>query len=113
MFLYFWPQVFDFCKSIAFLQSVVTICCVVSLVLLLQIATSPVHAWPVHSFDEPGVPAEEVHEHLDVDPDVIGPVDSPLKHLEEVQGDKKYVEFINDLYKGDKSKTPLVFAHSS
>lgn len=48
-------------------------------------------------------------EHLDVDPDVIGHVDSPLKHLETAQADKKYVDFINDLYKNDKSKKPLTF----
>lgn len=87
---------------------VVTVCCVV----LLQIV-APVHSWPVKDFDEPGVPAEEVHEHLDVDPDVISPVDSPLKHLDEVQADKKYVDFINDLYKKDKSKTPLTFEQKS
>lgn len=52
-------------------------------------------------------------EHLDVDPDVIGPVDSPLKHLDTAQSDKKYVEFINDLYKNDKSKKPLTFEEKS
>lgn len=67
------------------------------------------NALPVTDFSAPGIPAEEVHEHLDIDPAVIGPVDSPLKNLEQVQADRKYVDFINDLYKKDKSKTPLTF----
>lgn len=70
-------------------------------------------AAPLTDYNAPGIPAEEVHEHLDVDPAVIGPVESPLKHLEAAQGDKKYVDFINDLYKKDKSKTPLTFEQKS
>lgn len=44
--------------------------------------------------------------------DVIPPADSPLKHLDDAQGDKKYVEFINELYQHDKTKTPLQFTDS-
>lgn len=61
-------------------------------------------ALPLADLDAPGVEAEALHEHLDVDPAVIAPVQSPLA---KVQNDKKYVDFINELYKGDKSKEPL------
>lgn len=84
--------------------------------VLLQVHVAPVvEAGPVavKDFSAPGIPAEEVHEHLDVDPDVIGPVESPLKHLDQAKSDKKYVDFINDLYKKDKSKTPLTFEQKS
>lgn len=43
---------------------------------------------------------------LAVNPDdVIEPVSSPLEQKEQTH--KEYVEFINELYKNDKSKTPL------
>lgn len=46
---------------------------------------------------------------LAVNPDdVIEPVPSPLQQKEKPQ--KEYVEFINELYKNDKSKKPLTLA---
>lgn len=88
---------------------------VVVVAVLLQITVAPVQSMPAGTTNtaESGSagavkPAEQL-EQLDVDPAVIAPVDSPLKHLEKAQTDKKYVEFINDLYKNDKSKTPLTF----
>lgn len=45
---------------------------------------------------------------LAVNPDdVIEPVSSPLEQKEKPH--KEYVEFINELYKNDKSKKPLTF----
>lgn len=96
-----------FRKWIELQACVVTVCCV----FLVQIVT-PVASLLV-DLDAPGVAADAVHEHLDVNPELIAPVDSPLKHLETVQSDKKYVDFINDLYKKDKSKTPLTFEQKS
>lgn len=86
------------------LRFVLQLCCVTLFcVVLLQVEALP----------RPEETKVKKPEHLDVDPDVIGPVDSPLKHLETAQSDKKYVEFINDLYKNDKSKTPLTFEEKS
>lgn len=89
-----------FCWAMCLQFQVFLLTAVVAMVLQIAI--------PVQSLPAGQSPANAT-EQLDVNPDVIGPVDSPLKHLEKAQSDKKYVDFINDLYKNDKSKTPLTF----
>lgn len=41
--------------------------------------------------------------------DIVPPGESPLKNLDKVQDNRQYVDFINELYRFDKTKDPLKF----